>query len=134
METISLGGGRQTRNAIIVTELPYQVNKVGWRVVLRSSVGVFRCLLYPSGGVSIPRSRVLMNHVVRRLLLQAALLEKMAEMVNEKKLDGISDLRDESDREGIRVVSNRPSTYPSDTDSRRVKMDERGPDHAFGSW
>lgn len=28
VETISLGGGRQTRNALIVTELPYQVNKV----------------------------------------------------------------------------------------------------------
>ena len=49
------------RNAIIVTELPYQVNK-------------------------------------------AALLEQMANLVNEKKLEGISDLRDESDRDGIRVV------------------------------
>jgi DNA gyrase subunit A len=35
---------------------------------------------------------------------QAALLEKIADMVNDKKLDGISDLRDESDRDGIRVV------------------------------
>lgn len=35
---------------------------------------------------------------------KAALLEKMADMVNDKKLDGISDLRDESDRDGIRVV------------------------------
>ncbi len=61
METISLGGGRQQRNAIIVTELPYQVNK-------------------------------------------AALLERIADMVNDKKLEGISDLRDESDRDGIRVV------------------------------
>jgi DNA gyrase subunit A len=50
-----------TRTAIIVTELPYQVNK-------------------------------------------AALLEKIAGLVNEKKLDGIADLRDESDRDGIRVV------------------------------
>jgi len=61
METISVGGGRQARNAIIVTELPYQVNK-------------------------------------------AALLEKIADMVNDKKMEGISDLRDESDRDGIRVV------------------------------
>jgi DNA gyrase subunit A len=49
------------RTAIIVTELPYQVNK-------------------------------------------AALLEKIAALVNDKKMDGISDLRDESDRDGIRVV------------------------------
>jgi len=61
METIPMGGGRQVRNAIVVTELPYQVNK-------------------------------------------ASLLEKIADMVNEKKMEGISDLRDESDREGIRVV------------------------------
>jgi len=50
-----------SRSAIIVTELPYQVNK-------------------------------------------AALLEKIAELVNDKKIDGIADLRDESDRDGIRVV------------------------------
>jgi len=53
--------GGAARNAIVVTELPYQVNK-------------------------------------------AALLEKIAALVNDKKLEGISDLRDESDREGIRVV------------------------------
>lgn len=54
-------GKKTTRNAIIVTELPYQVNK-------------------------------------------AALLERIAALVNEKKLDGIADLRDESDRDGIRMV------------------------------
>ena len=54
-------GGKSTRNAIIVTELPYLCNKAG-------------------------------------------LLEKIAGMVNDKKLAGISDLRDESDRHGIRVV------------------------------
>jgi DNA gyrase subunit A len=53
--------GKQTRSAIIVTELPFQVNK-------------------------------------------AALLEKIADLVNDKKIDGISDLRDESDRDGMRVV------------------------------
>ncbi|CAM9092331.1 unnamed protein product [Pylaiella littoralis] len=53
--------GRPKRNAVVVTELPYQVNK-------------------------------------------SALLQRMAEMVNDKKLDGISDLRDESDRDGVRVV------------------------------
>ena len=54
-------GKKSKRNAIIVTELPYQVNK-------------------------------------------ASLLERIATLVNEKKLDGIADLRDESDREGIRMV------------------------------
>lgn len=47
--------------AIIVTELPYQVNK-------------------------------------------AKLIEKIAELVRDKRLEGISDLRDESDREGMRIV------------------------------
>jgi DNA gyrase subunit A len=51
---------RLGRMAIIVTELPYMVNK-------------------------------------------AALLEKMAELVGAKKLDGIADLRDESDRDGMRI-------------------------------
>ncbi|MBB4285033.1 DNA gyrase subunit A [Roseospira goensis] len=49
------------REAIVVTEMPYQVNK-------------------------------------------AAMIEKMAEMVRDKKLEGISDIRDESDRSGVRVV------------------------------
>ncbi|MDH5208346.1 MAG: DNA gyrase subunit A [Burkholderiaceae bacterium] len=52
---------RGTRAAIIVDELPYQVNK-------------------------------------------RVLLERIAEMVNEKKLEGISDIRDESDKSGMRVV------------------------------
>ena len=49
------------RHAIIVTELPYQVNK-------------------------------------------ARLIENIADLVKDKKIDGISDLRDESDREGMRIV------------------------------
>lgn len=61
LEKVSVGKKTSTRNAIIVTELPYQVNK-------------------------------------------AALLERIATLVNEKKLDGIADLRDESDRDGIRMV------------------------------
>jgi DNA gyrase subunit A len=52
---------RKDREALIVTELPYQVNK-------------------------------------------ATLIEKIAELVREKKLEGISDLRDESDRDGMRIV------------------------------
>jgi DNA gyrase subunit A len=35
---------------------------------------------------------------------KARLLEKIAELVREKRIDGIADLRDESDREGIRIV------------------------------
>lgn len=50
-----------TRQRIIVTELPYQVNK-------------------------------------------ARLIEKIAELVKDKKIEGISDLRDESDRDGMRIV------------------------------
>ncbi|MDF2883845.1 MAG: gyrase subunit [Clostridiaceae bacterium] len=49
------------RHRIIVTELPYQVNK-------------------------------------------AKLIENMAELVKEKRIEGISDIRDESDREGMRIV------------------------------
>src|SRR5215813_9885360 len=52
---------RKDRPAIVVTELPYMVNKSRW-------------------------------------------IETAAELVREKKLDGISDIRDESDRTGIRVV------------------------------
>ena len=35
---------------------------------------------------------------------KARLIERMAELVNEKRIDGISDLRDESDRDGMRIV------------------------------
>lgn len=60
-EELPGGGGRQSRTAIIITELPYQVNK-------------------------------------------AMLIEKIAELVKDQKIVGISDLRDESDRDGMRVV------------------------------
>jgi len=62
VEEIQSGRGRrQRRSAIVVTELPYQVNKAGW-------------------------------------------IEKIAELVNQGRIDGIADLRDESDRTGMRVV------------------------------
>ena len=35
---------------------------------------------------------------------KARLIEKIAELVRDKKIDGITDLRDESDREGMRIV------------------------------
>ena len=53
--------GRPDRDAIIVTQLPYQTNKAG-------------------------------------------LIERIADMVNDKRLEGISDIRDESDRDGMRIV------------------------------
>jgi len=52
---------RKDREAIIVTEIPYQVNK-------------------------------------------SSLIEKIADLVREKRIEGISDLRDESDRDGMRIV------------------------------
>ncbi|HEY9660055.1 MAG TPA: DNA gyrase subunit A, partial [Allocoleopsis sp.] len=62
--------GRPDREAIIITELPYQTNK-------------------------------------------AALIEKIAEMVNERRLEGIADIRDESDRDGMRIVIElRRDAYP----------------------
>ncbi len=59
--TIEPMGPKGDREMIVVTELPYQVNK-------------------------------------------AELLKKIAELVREKRLEGISDLRDESDRDGMRMV------------------------------
>ncbi|MEK7873816.1 MAG: DNA gyrase subunit A, partial [Chloroflexota bacterium] len=52
---------QRNRKSIIITEIPYQINK-------------------------------------------ASLVEKIAELVKDKKVDGISEVRDESDREGMRVV------------------------------
>ncbi|MGN0818502.1 MAG: DNA gyrase subunit A, partial [Candidatus Coproplasma sp.] len=53
--------GNQTRTRIIVTEIPYQVNK-------------------------------------------AKLIENIADLVKDKKIEGISDIREESDRDGMRIV------------------------------
>jgi len=52
---------RKEREAIVISEIPYQVNK-------------------------------------------AAMVERIAELVREKRIDGVADLRDESDRQGYRVV------------------------------
>jgi len=43
-------------------------------------------------------------HEIPYQVNKARLIERIAELVNEKKIDGISDLRDESDREGMRIV------------------------------
>jgi DNA gyrase subunit A len=45
---------------------------------------------------------------------KATLTEKIAELVHEKKIDGIGDLRDESDRDGIRLVVELKKNEPSD--------------------
>ncbi|MFZ1702085.1 MAG: DNA gyrase subunit A [Pyrinomonadaceae bacterium] len=56
-----IGRGDRVKDAVVITEIPYQVNK-------------------------------------------AKLIEKIADLVNEKRLDGISEIRDESNREGMRIV------------------------------
>jgi len=56
-----IGRGSHERDAVIITEIPFQVNK-------------------------------------------AKLIERIAELANEKKLEGISEVRDESDRQGMRIV------------------------------
>lgn len=58
---IDRAGRSGERMAIVITEIPYQVNK-------------------------------------------AKLIERIAELINDKKIEGISDLRDESDREGMRIM------------------------------
>ena len=60
-EEINLGKGKHKKNALIITELPYQISKAGW-------------------------------------------IEKLAELINSGKIHGISDIRDESDRDGMRIV------------------------------
>jgi DNA gyrase subunit A len=56
-----VGRGTQERDAVIITEIPFQVNK-------------------------------------------ARLIERIADLANEKKLEGIAEVRDESDRQGMRIV------------------------------
>jgi DNA gyrase subunit A len=60
-ERAKLTKSKKRRDSLIITELPFQVNKAAW-------------------------------------------IEKVAELVNAGKIDGIADLRDESDRDGMRVV------------------------------
>ena len=49
------------------------------------------------------RQRIVVNEIPYQVN-KARLIEKIADLVKEKKLDGISDLRDESDRTGMRIV------------------------------
>ena len=49
------------------------------------------------------RSRILV-HEIPYMVNKARLIEKIAELVREKRVEGISDIRDESDRQGMRIV------------------------------
>lgn len=49
------------------------------------------------------RERIIVNEIPYQLN-KAEMIKKTAELVNEKKLEGISDIRDESDRDGMRIV------------------------------
>jgi len=60
-EELNLGKGKHKRNALVITELPYQISKAGW-------------------------------------------IEKLADLVNNNKINGIADIRDESDRDGMRII------------------------------
>ena len=61
IEEINPGKGKHKRSGIIISELPYQLNKANW-------------------------------------------IEKLAELVNNGKVSGIADIRDESDRDGMRIL------------------------------
>jgi len=61
IEEINPGKGKHKRSGIVISELPYQLNKAGW-------------------------------------------IEKLAEQVNNGKVSGIADIRDESDRDGMRIL------------------------------
>ncbi len=57
------------------------------------------------------------------LVNKAGLIEKMADLVREKKLDGIKDIRDESDREGVRIVIDlKKGSYPKKALNRLYKL------------
>jgi len=58
-----------------------------------------RATIEENGG----KARILV-HELPYQVIKARLVEKIAELVREKKIDGITDLRDESDRNGMRVV------------------------------
>ena len=74
IEEINPGKGKHKKKGIIITELPYQVNKAGW-------------------------------------------IEKLADLVNNSKIEGIADIRDESDRDGMRIVVE----LRRDVDSEKIK-------------
>lgn len=58
-----------------------------------------RAIIEETGG----KARIIV-HELPYQVIKARLIEKIAELVREKKIDGITDLRDESDRNGMRIV------------------------------
>lgn len=57
------------------------------------------------------------------LVNKATLIEKIADLVRNKKIDGIKDVRDESDREGVRIVIElKKGSYPQKTLNRLYKL------------
>ncbi|MCL2812409.1 MAG: DNA gyrase subunit A, partial [Clostridia bacterium] len=53
--------------------------------------------------MTVNRSRIVVTEIPY-MVNKARLIEKMAELVQDKRLDGVSDIRDESDRQGMRIV------------------------------
>ncbi|MFD1954671.1 DNA gyrase subunit A [Paenibacillus thailandensis] len=58
-----------------------------------------RAVIEENGG----KARIIVNELPYQVI-KARLVEKIAELVRDKKIDGITDLRDESDRNGMRIV------------------------------
>jgi DNA gyrase subunit A len=83
----------------------YIFNQQGIRDAYRTGRGVFqvRAKTLIERGDKGERERIVVTEIPYAVN-KSRLIESIAELVNEKKLDGIADLRDESDREGIRVV------------------------------
>jgi DNA gyrase subunit A len=67
------------------------------------ATGRGRIIVQAKAYVDHARRQIIVNEIPYQVN-KAALVEKIAELVNDKKITGISDLRDESDRQGMRVV------------------------------
>lgn len=83
----------------------YIFNRQGIRDAYRDGKGVIqiRAKSMIEHGDKGERERIVVTEIPFAVN-KARLLESIAELVNEKKIEGIADIRDESDREGIRIV------------------------------
>jgi DNA gyrase subunit A len=72
-------------------------------IVLRAETHIETLQTNTKSGASKSRTAIVVTQLPY-MTNKSALLEKIADLVNDKKIDGISDLRDESDRNGIRVI------------------------------
>ncbi len=77
------------KQLLVITEVPYQTSKVSESASIGFSVHevMLHTFLHP-----------------RTFMPQADIVQHIAELVDNKTLEGVSDIRDESDREGLRVV------------------------------